>query len=109
MTVALSDLVLVGPSPIHGTGVFARREIATGELIGTYVGAPTDVDGPHVLWIEGDGDAWQGIEGTGDLRWLNHSRAPNVEFDGPDLYAVRDVEAGEELLFDYGDEWVNVF
>ena len=42
------------------------------------------------------------------LRFLNHSRTPNVEFDGPDLYACRDIEPGEELVFDYGAEWADV-
>ena len=42
------------------------------------------------------------------LRFLNHSRTPNVEFDGPELYAMRDIAPGEELRFDYGAEWAHV-
>ena len=41
--------------------------------------------------MEGDDGSWEGIDGAGDLRFLNHSRSPNVVFDGPDLYALRDV------------------
>jgi hypothetical protein len=42
------------------------------------------------------------------LRWLNHSATPNVEFDGAELYSMRPIAAGEELLFHYGDEWADV-
>ncbi|MXW61364.1 MAG: SET domain-containing protein [Acidimicrobiaceae bacterium] len=63
------------------------------------------VDGKYVLWIEGDDGTWEGVEGAGDLRFLNHSRSPNVFFDGLDLYALRDISPGEELLFDYGEDW----
>lgn len=101
------SLIAARPSSIHGTGVFAVAAIAEGELIGTYEGEPTDVDGTYVLWVEGD-QGWQGIDGTGVLRFLNHSRTPNVEFDGPELSALRDIEPGEELLFDYGEEWAHV-
>jgi SET domain-containing protein len=105
----VSDLVEARSSEIHGTGVFATTAIAGGSLIGTYEGDPTDVDGTHVLWIEDDErGSWSGIDGTGVLRFLNHSRTPNVEFDGPELYAVRDIAPGEELLFDYGEEWSHI-
>ncbi|MEQ8841367.1 MAG: SET domain-containing protein-lysine N-methyltransferase [Acidimicrobiales bacterium] len=106
---ALADLVETGESPVHGTGVFARTAIAAGTHIGSYDGDPTEVDDTFVLWIEDDeGDAWHGIDGTGLLRYLNHSQSPNAEFDGPELFAIRDIAAGEELLFDYGDEWAHV-
>lgn len=102
------DLVEALPSPVHGTGVFARRTIAAGTHVGTYEGRPVDTDGTHVLWIEDGDGGWERIDGTGVLRYLNHSRTPNVEFDGADLYALRDIEPGEELLFDYGEDWADV-
>lgn len=107
-TTRVSDVVESGPSAIHGTGVFATASIAKGALIGHYTGRPTAVDGTHVLWVEADEGGWQAIDGTGVLRFLNHSRSPNAEFDGPDLYALRDIEAGEEILFDYGEDWAHV-
>jgi len=102
------DKVQARPSAIHGTGVFAIVPIEEGELVGRYVGGPSDDDGTYVLWVETDDGGWEGIEGTGVLRFLNHSRSPNVEFDGPDLYALRAIDADEELVFDYGEEWANV-
>jgi len=103
-----SDLVVAGPSPVHGTGVYARCAIEAGRHIGRYEGTPTDQDGTYVLWVAENGDDWEGIEGTGVLRYLNHSRTPNTRFDGADLYAERDIEAGEELYFDYGEDWADV-
>ena len=102
------DPVEARPSPVHGTGVFAVSALPAGAHVGTYTGRPTDDDGVYVLWIEDGAGGWERIDGTGVLRFLNHSRSPNVEFDGPDLYARRDIEAGEELLFDYGDDWAHV-
>ena len=99
------SLVEPRPSEVHGMGVFALVDLEQDALIGRYTGAPTEIDGKHVLWLEGDEGQWEGVDGTGDLRFLNHSRSPNVVFDGPDLYALRDVDAGEELLLDYGDDW----
>jgi SET domain-containing protein len=106
---ATATMVAAQESPIHGVGVFAVAEIEAHTLIGTYLGAPTSVDGTYVLWIESDDpNGWRGIDGHGILRHLNHSCTPNVEFDSAELYALRDIEPGEELLFDYGEEWANI-
>lgn len=100
-------IIRVGRSAIHGQGVFAAVLIKAGTHIGTYDGAETDADGTHVLWVESDDD-WRLIDGTGPLRWLNHSRTPNAAFDGPDLFALVDIEPGTEITFDYGPEWAEV-
>ena len=102
------DLVEARRSPIHGKGAFATHPIEAGTHIGAYTGAPTDEDGTYVLWVEGDDGEYHGIDGDGVLRWLNHSSTPNVEFDGPQLYALRAIEVGEELTFHYGEEWDHV-
>ncbi len=94
-------------SSTHGVGVFAVEPIPKGTHIGTYQGRPTAVDGTHVLWID-DGDGFTGVEGTGVLKFLNHSRTPNTWFDGRELYALRDISADEELFFDYGEHWTDV-
>jgi uncharacterized protein len=104
----VSDLVEPGTSTVHGTGVFSIAPIPAGALVGRYKGRPTAVDGIHVLWVEDDDGTWVGIDGGGVLRFLNHSLAPNVEFDGADLHALRDIGPGEELLVDYGEEWSHV-
>ena len=91
-------------SPIHGTGLFARRPISAGTFIGVYEGEATGENGMHVLWVENTPDHWVGYDGTNDLRFLNHSKTPNAELDGQDLYALRDIDKDEEITIDYG-EW----
>jgi len=103
----VNPIVEARNSPTHGTGVFAVEPIEEGAFIGTYQGSPTAVDGTHVLWVD-DGKGFKGVDGTGVLRYLNHSRTPNTWFDGRDLYALRDIDEGEELLFDYGEHWADV-
>jgi SET domain-containing protein len=43
--------------------------------------------------------------GGNDARWINHSCNPNCEAIEEDdrifIYAMRNIEAGEELLYDY--------
>jgi len=98
------SIFYVATSTIHGQGVFAGRRLRRDEVIGSYQGLPTREDGTYVLWLYED-EEWRGIEGTGPLRFLNHSCDPNADFDGCELYALRDIATGEEITFHYGEEW----
>ena len=100
--------VRVRASPIHGLGVFAARAIRRDSLIGEYRGPSTDQDGVYVLWVDYDDGERVGIDGTNALRHLNHARQPNAHFQGAELYALRDIAAGEEITFDYGEAWADV-
>jgi hypothetical protein len=96
----------VAESPIHGKGLFARIDLATDDYIGTYEGPDTLEDGMHVLWLwNEDNERWEGIDGKNEMRFLNHARPPNAEWYDNDLYALREIEAGEEITFDYGEDW----
>lgn len=97
-----NSLVRVTESPIHGRGLFARCDIAVESFIGTYAGKKTSNNGMHVLWIWDEKDEkWVGVDGDNEMRFLNHSGQPNAEFYETDLYALRDIAAGEEITFDY--------
>lgn len=98
------DLVKVATSAIHGRGVFARRAIAQDTHLGTYEGKTTRRNGKYVLWVEDEDGGITARVGVPPLKYLNHSTTPNAYFDGFELYAARDIEAGEEITFDYGDE-----
>jgi uncharacterized protein len=100
------DYVDVRPSAIHGFGVFARGPIAKDTRIGDYEGARVDENDTYVLWVEYDDGEVAGIDGANALRYINHAHAPNAAFWGHELYALRDIEAGEEITFDYGEDWV---
>ncbi len=97
----------VGPSPIHGRGLFAAAPIAAGTVIGRFRGPEVDRDGPHVLWVRREDGSWHGIEGRGPLRWVNHSDTPNAAFVDEELVALTDIAPGEEITVHYGPDWVD--
>jgi len=106
-------------SPVHGNGVFAAQDLAAGETLIEYKGEVIDwpealrrhphdpsqpnhtfyfhVDEEHVI----DG----GVKGN-IARWINHSCDPNCEADEQQgrifIKALRDIQAGQELNYDYG-------
>ena len=41
----------IADSPIHGKGLFARKHIGAGEIVGVLDDVPTSTDGEHVLWL----------------------------------------------------------
>lgn len=97
-----NPMVRVKRSSIHGRGLFAATGIEKDTYIGTYEGPATRKNGMHVLWIwDEDDNDWVGINGRNQLRFLNHADDPNAEFEGVDLYALRDIAEGEEITFDY--------
>jgi SET domain-containing protein len=67
---------------------------------------PTVPDQYLLYWSDDEGSEL--AMGCGLLMIYNHSDEPNVAFrDGPDpesmsVVALRDIEAGEELTYDYG-------
>ncbi len=99
----LREWVYAADSGIHGTGLFAQRDIRESEYIGTYWGPEAKRNGTYVLWVyaEDDEDNAIGRSGRNLLRYLNHACPGNTAFDGFDLYALRDIDPDEELTFDY--------
>lgn len=121
---AKSEYCEVRNSGIHGAGVYASKAVPTGERIIEYLGEKIDKDeserraNEQMEHAEQTGDAavyiftlskkWD-IDGNvpwNTARLLNHSCDPNCEawIEGKQifLYAMRDIESGEELTFDYG-------
>jgi SET domain-containing protein len=105
-------------SRIQGRGVFATRAIAEGERIVEYTGllitneeadALTDDESMrrHHTFLFGVDDDWtiDGARGGNDARYINHSCDPNSESVVSRrrvfIHALRPIEAGEELLYDY--------
>jgi hypothetical protein len=111
--------IVVRHSRIHGNGVFAKRKIAAGELIAEYIGeritekealkrTGLDPENPfHTFFFAlENGKMIDGGSGGNDLRWINHSCAPNCEAREEKnrifIHALRDIRRGEELNYDYG-------
>lgn len=102
----LGEWVYIDQSSIHGSGVFARKRIQQDVYIGTYHGPLAKRNGTYVLWLVEPDEAGNpiGRSGRNLLRFLNHAVPGNAEFDGFDLYARVDIEAGEEITFNYEPE-----
>src|SRR5437763_14555354 len=106
----------VRKSGVHGRGVYAAQFIPENARIIEYTGervsweaAPDDKNDPHTFnfGLE-NGDVINPEIGGNDARWINHSCNPNCEAIEEDdrvfIYAIRDIEAGEELFYDYALE-----
>jgi len=113
-----APLLEVRDSPLHGLGVFAARRIRKGTRIIEYLGervshAEADrryeykhVDDAHTFLFIVDArtviDA--GVEGN-EARFVNHACDPNCEsvIENCRVFidAVRAIEPGEELTYDY--------
>jgi uncharacterized protein len=103
----------VRPSPIHGTGLFAKHAIARGDIVA--------VKGGHVLTAAHWEDLQPALgpaeiqisedlviapvdrtERDDSMLYTNHSCDPNLAIQGQIvLVAMRDVTAGEELTIDW--------
>lgn len=99
-------------------GLFARTPIKKGEFVLEYTGkiVPTEVAdtlGTRYLFDLEDGRTIDGSPRSNEARWINHSCRPNCEAfleDGHiNIYAERSIAAGEELTFDYGQEYFDEF
>jgi len=118
---ASSTYVMIKPSPLHGIGVFAIRDIpkGTSNIFSKGVGdwikvSKEEVDAlpqhskdlieNHCLFDE---DFYfipdYGFKLVDLVIYLNHSETPNVISlnEGEEFEAIRDIACGEELLVDY--------
>jgi len=111
--------IQVRRSGIHGKGVFAVAPLAKGEQIIEYKGEvinwpealrrhPHDPKDPHHTFyfhLEG-GKVIDAKHGGNAARWINHACRPNCEAAEESgrvfIRALRRIEPGEELFYDYG-------
>ncbi|HTY88140.1 MAG TPA: SET domain-containing protein-lysine N-methyltransferase [Candidatus Acidoferrum sp.] len=112
--IAVNPLVCFRKSAIHGTGGFARTDIAAGARVVEYRGERITkneslrhcLDGnPFIFALD---EVWD-LDGSvtwNQARYLNHSCEPNCEAERIDdriwIVARRNIRAGEELTFNYG-------
>ena len=114
-----TELVAFRPSSIHGLGGFAKISIAKGTSILEYQGERItkqesarrcEANNVYIFALNQQED----IDGNviwNPARYLNHSCSPNCEavLDSDTIWlaASRDIEAGEELTFNYGFDLEN--
>ena len=104
--------LVIRRSQIHADGVcttepIKRRTIVT-EYTGprlTYAEADSIYEHSPRTYLFGLGDGERVVDGDGIAAFINHSCDPNCETDEIDghvwIIAIRDIEAGEELTYDY--------
>ena len=117
-----STYVMIQPSPIHGIGVFAIRDIPKGtqDIFSQGFGEWIEVSREEVEALPEHSRALvenhclfdeksyfipeYGFKMVDLVIYLNHSDTPNVISinDGERFEAIRDIQVGEELLVDYG-------
>lgn len=105
-------------APDIGHGLFARVPIETGDFILEYTGVriPTkladEMKSRYLFELDPDWTV-DGEVPENLARYINHSCEPNCECQLEDgkinIYAARDIEPGEELSFDYGQEYFDEF
>ena len=108
---------ILGPSPIHGIGIFANEFIAKGTVIWEFTpGFDVYVNPDEVQRLSAaaqvqmlkychrERETGQYVLCADDARFFNHSDQPNTYDlpgrEGPTV-AARDIEVGEELTCDY--------
>jgi SET domain-containing protein len=104
--------LLIRSSAIHAAGCYTMDPIRRGARVIEYDGPRlskkqaddryADRDVTYLFGVGGKGEV---IDGFGSSMFINHSCAPNCETTERDerifINAIRDIAAGEELLYEY--------
>jgi len=104
--------------PGLGHGLFAARPLRAGEIVIEYTGRHVtneEADRLKTKYLFELNDQWaiDGSARSNIARYINHSCDPNCEAEVDDgrvlISAARDIETGEELTYDYGEEYFEQF
>jgi SET domain-containing protein len=104
--------LIIRPSAIHSTGCYTTTPISAGTFVVEYTGprltkeaADERYNEQEETYLFGLDDGVHVIDGFGPAAFINHSCDPNCETDELEgrvwIIALRDIEAGEELTYDY--------
>ena len=109
----------IGPSPIHGYGLFAERDLCPGEQILEYIGERISKNesirrcaqgNEFIFYLDEQSDLDGNVESNA-ARFVNHSCSPNCEVErvGGQLWviAAQIIAAGAEITFNYGYDLAN--
>lgn len=104
---------------VAGLGLFAACNIARGEWIIEYTGEHITHEeanrrGGRYLFTLNDRVVVDGKGRANLARYINHACKPNAEAVIEDeahimIYAIKPIAPGEEITYDYGDEYVREF
>ena len=114
-----TEWIYFKPSPIHGCGGFARRNIASGVRIIEYLGEKITKleslkrceESNEFIFTLDDNTDLDGNMSWNPARLLNHSCEPNCDAELQDgriwIVSRRGIRAGEEITFNYGYDLVD--
>ena len=114
-----TDLIAFKGSPIHGRGGFARTAISKGTRIVEYLGERISKceslrrceQNNEYIFTLSDEHNLDGNVAWNPARLLNHSCAPNCEAVLEEgriwIITTRDIQAGEEITFNYGYDLID--
>ena len=101
-----------------GLGLFAEEKIPREKFVIEYYGPvltrkEADEKGGKYLFEVSDRKVVDGTPRYNRARYINHSCRPNCETDIVRgkiyIYSLRAIKPGEELAYDYGEEYFNDF
>jgi SET domain-containing protein len=114
VVICQTELIQFRHSRIHGTGGYARKDIPTGTRLIEYLGeritkaeslVQCEADNVYIFTLDDEYDLNGNVDWN-PARFLNHGCAPNCETELDEarvwVLALRDIQAGEELTFNYG-------
>jgi SET domain-containing protein len=104
--------LVIRSSAIHAAGCYTTARIRKGTFVVEYTGPRMSKDRADIkyenlpmTYLFGVGDGDTVIDGHGTAMFLNHSCAPNCETEETRgrvwIKAIRTIEPGEELTYDY--------
>lgn len=104
---------------LNGLGLFADENIKKGELIIEYIGqiltdAETDkIPNSRYIFSVSKNHNIDGTPRWNLARYCNHSCQPNAESEVKKkrvfVQAIKNIKAGEEITYDYGEEYFQEF
>ncbi len=110
----MKDSLRIGPSPIHGQGLFAAVNLGAGQRVIEYVGEKItkaesvrrcELQNWCIFSLDDEFDLDGNFEWN-PARRVNHSCSPNCEACCEEgriwITALRDIQPGEEITFNYG-------
>ncbi|MBM3422440.1 MAG: SET domain-containing protein-lysine N-methyltransferase [Chlorobi bacterium] len=108
--------VRIGPSTVSGRGAFAAAAIREGDIVERCPALEVtdkDIGGELLNYVFYGSDENKRLIAMGNGMLFNHSSSPNVAYYREDtglgaelvIYALRDIARGEELFYNYGDDW----
>ena len=110
------ECVAIGASTVSGRGAFALKKVRDGDIIERCPALEVtdqDIGGELLNYVFYGSTETARLVVMGNGMLFNHSSTPNVAYYreetglGPELvlYALRNINKGEELFYSYGDQW----